>query len=156
MTNDRIKSDSRTDCKPSALLSIIYDTNIHLLYCLRMQNKIKCFDGIFWNLHSSCKIITGSSRNISQDHMVKILYSVSHFIYCSVSAQNDQSLFFLVSRKHRCDRCRIFSSFRQINLIFYLTLFQFFMYLFPDCPSSLGAGIWIYNKTISHSRNLRI
>ena len=28
----------------------------------------------------------------------------------------------LVSRKHRCDRCRIFSPFRQINLIFYLTL----------------------------------
>ena len=76
MTNDRIKSDSRTDCKPSAFLSIIYDTDIHLLYCLRMQNKMKCFDGIFWNLHSSCKIITGSSRNISQDHIFKILYSV--------------------------------------------------------------------------------
>lgn len=99
MTDAGVKPDARTHSKSSFFILVGNTAHIHVGVVRRRKDDFKCLERIGGNLKTPCKVIAGTSRNISERDFGEIPDSVYHFIDSSISAEDDKGMLSVIRSK---------------------------------------------------------
>ena len=153
-TNNCIHADTTADSKKARFGSTVpaYFSKIHGLVAfpstlISPNNPLDIFFYIFTNSKPPAKIVSGSGRDNSKAHTLKINDTIDNLIHGSVSTHNnDTDIHIVLLAYHFGKFCGMILVFRHIKLVRDIHISQKCLYFFPDlgtfsCPCRL-----VYNK----------